>query len=447
MNNYSLAIDRAEILADPTPCTLARKMGYPTPWHVRSWWRDASDDEKYVLIMAARRHFKSRSFSVVYPIYRLLQDPNTQILLVGETHDAVTKWVREIIQHIEHPNGLLSFLKPESPIRWGTNEFIVARSSMSGEASVRAVGVGGTMLGSGADLIIGDDLISRDNSATMDKRIKIMDWFANVLGPILEDQGGVMRVIGTPWYEDDLYAHLVASEIWKVIKYPAISEAYPGGVLWPDKHDMADLMEKKKFIGSTAFTKQYLLDLSLVEGGMIHRDWIRYHTTLPDVPLIWRIGVDPSLGKTETAHYTGIVVDAKDKATGHHYIQDMDAGRWEGQARLNAISRMYHKYPDAHIVVEDTTMSSDFIGMLTRDTDLPVKPISPKGQDKVSRANAITPTMERGDMSFHERLRNSLLISQLIEFPDGSYDDLVDAWVYSVKSANETTRFFGFAKM
>jgi len=479
LNDYLLAVDRAEVKADPTPVLLAEKLGYSTPWHIREWW-EAADRYKYLLLLATRRHAKSRSLAILKSLKRLQIDPNRQILLVGETHSTVARWVREMAQLIEHPSGILSYLKPEKNIKWGTDEFIVARNSMSGEPSVRAVGVGGSMLGSGADDIIGDDIVSLVNSATIAKREKLTEWFDNVLTPILKKDGH-MTIIGTPWYEDDHYAHLRAlAPVWKTMEYPAIGDypglilsgdylpevmekmikimetrerviaflsSYPGGALWPEEYPMERLMEMKRLMGSIAFARQFMLDLSLIEGGMVKKEWFKWHTKLPDAPLIWRIGVDPSLGKTETSHYTGIVVDAKDKTTGKHYIEYQDAGRWQAHGRTQAISKMYNLCPESHIVIEDSSVTYDYIGMLRRDTDLPIKPISPRGRDKVSRLNTITPAMERGDISFNVRLKASLLVRQLIEFPKGTFDDLVDAWVYAIMSANQSGGFVGIAKM
>ena len=92
---------------------LAEALGYSTPEHMRVWWEILEREER-VLILAARRHGKSRSMSVIYPLYRLLNDPNIRIIIVSETATQAQKWLREITQHIEQ-NAILQDLKPATP--------------------------------------------------------------------------------------------------------------------------------------------------------------------------------------------------------------------------------------------------------------------------------------------------------------------------------------------
>lgn len=324
-------------------------------------------------------------------------------------------------------------------MKWSNKQIIVDRDITSGDPSIQTVGVGGALLGSGATDIVLDDVVSLENSATLARRDKLENWFNDVIMPIALEAETV-TVIGTPWDEDDLYHRMMSSKKWYVIRYPAISDDYPGGVLWPEKYDKDALMEMQDLIGSVSFARQFLLDLTQIEGGVVRGDWIKYYSILPDTELSWRIGVDPSIGKTERSDYTGIVVTAKDVTRSQIRVHDIDVGRWDPQARIDHITAMYRKYPDAHIVIEESAMSRDFIDMITRDTSLPVKPISHGGKDKQARLSAVTPALERGDIIFNRALQGSMLIRQLLEFPDGSYDDLVDAFVYSVQSQYDSDK-------
>jgi phage terminase large subunit-like protein len=57
--------------------------------------------------------------------------------------------------------------------------------------------------------------------------------------------------------QDDLYDDLKKSKKWKVFEYPAI---FPDGrVLWPERWNLAGLLEKKDTQGSAVFTREILV--------------------------------------------------------------------------------------------------------------------------------------------------------------------------------------------
>lgn len=107
--DFYSSCSRQRAMQDNTPTSLALEMGYPAPQHVQDWWEEA-EQHKYVLILAARRHFKSRAFAIIRSLHKLLTDPNRQIILAGETATLVEKWLSEAKQQIEKQPGPLNDL-------------------------------------------------------------------------------------------------------------------------------------------------------------------------------------------------------------------------------------------------------------------------------------------------------------------------------------------------
>ena len=418
--------------------------GDSLPSHVKNWLEIADKHDK-IFIEASRRHFKSRTFSVIHPLSQIIKNPDIKIILGSKTISQSKKWLREIRGHINSPRSPFLYLKPDDPEKWTESEIIVDRVDTSADPTITTTGVLKDILGAGGELIILDDPVSPKNSQTVLQREKLEEWFYQVLSPMLEP-GGQFIIVGTPWHEEDLYEIFRNDPEWKYYKFPAEKppedelmdyhvDYYnnPDEVLWYPKWNMDELTKKRKTQGSVWYAMSYLLDLSRVKGGIIDHTWLNWYGTLPEGDYHYVMAVDPSIGEKQTSDYTGIVVVARNRDTGRIYVIDSDMGRWESQKRIERIEYYFNLYPIQKIGVEDSAISKDFIGMLRRDTMLPIQPISHMGRDKTTRLQSISPRIESGDILFPLSLKHSKIpfYDQLIEFPKGSHDDLVDAFVYA----------------
>lgn len=86
------------------------------------------------------------------------------------------------------------------------------------------------------------------------------------------------------------------------------------------------------------------------------------------------------------------------------------------------------KHRPHQILIEDTSSGTALVQELQRETMLPIKPITPKG-DKYARALAITPTIEAGRVFLPDPAPTWLpdFLDEVGGFPDASHDDIVDS--------------------
>lgn len=82
--------------------------------------------------------------------------------------------------------------------------------------TLSAYGMGGSVVGSRADLIVADDLLDDKNTNTSYQRELAHHWFFTTLYSRLKSKIGRIVVIGTAWHADDLYARLRKSGDWVV---------------------------------------------------------------------------------------------------------------------------------------------------------------------------------------------------------------------------------------
>src|SRR5262249_30817559 len=101
------------------------------------------------LVLVPRGCLKTAIISVAYPLWLLVNDPQTTILLASETVTLAEHVLREIKAVIER-NTLFRVLFPELiPVdtrktKWSETEIVVPRPLEVKEASIQTIGVGGT---------------------------------------------------------------------------------------------------------------------------------------------------------------------------------------------------------------------------------------------------------------------------------------------------------------
>jgi hypothetical protein len=163
------------------------------------------------LIVTPRGTFKSSLCVVSYSLWLLTNNPNLRILITSELYTNSKNFIREIKAHIESEKFQSIYGSWRGPV-WHESEIIVkARTKNYKEASITAAGVGTIKVGQHYDVIIMDDVNSNQNSDTIEKAKKVVDYYRYILS-ILEPDG-IMAVIGTRYSEADLIGHILSNEL------------------------------------------------------------------------------------------------------------------------------------------------------------------------------------------------------------------------------------------
>jgi hypothetical protein len=159
-------------------------------------------------IITAFRGIGKSWITSAYVIWRLLNDPSLNIMVVSaskDRSDAFTTFTKRLIAEIP----MLSHLQPRDNQRDSMVAFDVGPAPAAHAPSVRSVGVMGQMTGGRADEIIADDVEVPNNSDTVTMRMKLSERvkeFDAILKP-----GGKITYLGTPQCEDSLYNEQVGS--------------------------------------------------------------------------------------------------------------------------------------------------------------------------------------------------------------------------------------------
>lgn len=87
-----------------------------------------------------------------------------------------------------------------------------------------AVGVGGSIIGSRARLLIADDILDQDNTRTAHQRELVHTWFHSSFLSRRMARVGRVVIIGNAWHHDDTYARLKAAGDWVVCHIPLLQD-------------------------------------------------------------------------------------------------------------------------------------------------------------------------------------------------------------------------------
>jgi len=254
-------------------------------------WGDLVHHHKKLCIEAARDHGKSYYFSNAYIAWQLYRyknnvrdqfsnrpaksNSNRGFLFSFSLQQAVD--LIEILKGTIESNDILRerlYPKSLNEGAWASTN-IMCRNG----ARLTGKGFGSSVRGAHPYYIVVDDGLKDNVIYSSMQRQKSIDYFHSVIMNMLVPKGQII-IVGTPFHAQDLYGDLKTKKGWFVIEYPAI---FPNGkILWPQRWNYKDLMEKRATQGNIIFSRENLcrpivsdssiFPLSILKNSLIRMD-------------------------------------------------------------------------------------------------------------------------------------------------------------------------------
>lgn len=207
-----------------------------------------------LLVNVPPNHAKSMTVTINYVTYRIVKDPNINVLVVSKTQEQAKKFLYAIKQRLTHPRyaDLQVAFGPADGYRatadqWAANKIYLggeARDSGEKDPTVEALGMGGQIYGSRANLIVLDDVVTLSNVGEWPKQ---MDWIRQEVASRLPPNGGQLLIVGTRVAPVDLYRELRNPEHYTDGKIPWTYLAMPAVLQYrPDPTDWVTLWPKSE---------------------------------------------------------------------------------------------------------------------------------------------------------------------------------------------------------
>lgn len=417
---------------------------------IRGYYQDAMCDHlqaaftrqiKRLIINIPPRHAKSNTVTVSFPTWAWALQPWLRFMFFSYAQDLSTK-------HSMDRRALME--SPWYRRNWGKRVQLVEDQKTELTNTARghmiATSLHGGAMGKGGDILIVDDPhdVKRADSDPMREQDLVL--FDRAVRSRLNDKkNGVIILVMQRLHETDLTGHLLATEPgeWTHLCLPAEAKARTviqmpysgkqvvreaGDVLVPEYQSKEQLEKEKRGMGSYAFAGQYDQAPSPPGGGIIKPAEFKRYTKLPDRFDRKIISVDCAFKDTEESSY--VCFQSWGKAAANYYLIDLYHAKLDFPTMLKEFQDWIAKGCNAGIiekVVEDKANGPAMIAML-KDKISGLVAYSPD-RDKVSRARAVSPLMEAGNVWVPAEGAVPWLADFLQEcraFPKGALKDRVD---------------------
>jgi predicted phage terminase large subunit-like protein len=214
---------------------------------------------------------------------------------------------------------------------------------------------------------------------------------------------------------------------WSVVYKRAYND--DGSLFFPEKLSYEFLESQKRSQGSYIFANQYLNEIIPAELQTFKKTWFRYYENLPKKRNTF-IFIDPALSEADTSDSTGIVVVHTDSEK-RWFIEHAARYRITPTKLIDYIFDLNKRYQPTCIGIEEVAYQKALLYFLSeemrrRGIVLPATGIkySPN-KSKQTRILSLVPRFEWGHVLLNQGLTDLEL--ELLQFPRGSHDDLIDA--------------------
>jgi predicted phage terminase large subunit-like protein len=406
--------------------------------------RDVADKKSPRLIVCLPpRHLKSQTCSVRFPVWCLLNNPTWEVAVASYSQDLANKfsrWARGLVEH----EASIKLMWPNAAIaseQSAVTEWKIATAEHLPGGTFKAVGRGAGFTGSGADVLVCDDMIKdheEADSATV--RQALWDWYSSVAITRLAPGGGVL-VIQTRWNQDDLVGRLLKeqetnpdADKWDIVEYKAIAESdekyrKDGEALLPERFSVEQLLKLKGAMIPRWWESLYQQRPIAKEGNLFKSEHFKRFYAAPDlkdfdaVIQVWDLRFGKS--KDSGSWVVGWVMGRKGA---QYYVLDETRGRWSYAESRDALRDITAKWPQAMAKIIENKANGPAIESDLENEVPGILLFDPRG-DKYQRAERILPLVKAGNVFFPEESAAAWTrdaISELESFPQGAANDRVD---------------------
>lgn len=434
------------IFADKAFATLRPTETFRANWHLRLICDHLEQVRRgeitRLIINTPPRSLKSHLVSVAFPAFVLGHDPSARI--IGASYgaslaDKFGAYTRSVMQSAWYRQ-----LFPDTrldPKMTAAGDFATTR-----RGGRLAVSRDGAFTGFGGDLILIDDPLKASDARSDAERGRVNAWFTqNVIQRLDDKTKGAVVVVMQRLHEDDLTGNLLEKGGWTHLKLAAIAEEderyslstgetiirRAGEALHPEREPLETLEKLKRDLGPYAFAGQYQQEPAPREGGLVQADWfprksadgVAFNLTVQS----WDTAI-----KTGEHNDWSVCTTWGRTADGRYYLLDVHRAKLTFPELIERMRLLYRRDHPDNVLVEDGANGPSLQQALTREGELPIVLVKPKG-DKEERLILVTGLIHSGYVVLPKEapwLDDFLL--EITYFPNARHDDQVDSFAQAL---------------
>ncbi len=373
------------------------------PFHL-DIYRLCKSDRKRVAVAAPRGHSKSTIVDLVYLCWVIVHQKASFVLLVSDTYSQAALFLETLKAELESNEQLKMFYGNQVTAKWAEGDIVCGGGK---GVMVKAVGAGMKVRGlkyrnSRPDLVIIDDLENDEIVESKERREKLERWFNGALIPCLSREGRVV-MIGTILHYDSLLCKILGKDTYMEFTKRIYKAIANGKALWPEHLDLAKLEDiKQDYINKGQgflFYQEYQNDPVSDEHRKFKVEKIKYLENENEL-----------LGK-----------------------------------QLNTFITIDRAYSLAKTAFQYTLKPALDDEMRKRNMFFMVEELKDLGRNKNVRIEGLVPRFETG--SVYLKRGQTDLVDELLRFPKGAHDDLIDALSYQLELASSKPGLGGVASV
>lgn len=265
------------------------------------------------------------------------------------------------------------------------------------------------------------------------ERKNVWDFYSGTLYNRLQP-GGAIVTIGHRMHQDDLCGRLLEQQAaggdkWEVVELPAINEA--GEALWPEAYDLEALERIRRNTFPRDWSALYLQNPVVENGDYFQREWLKPVAQLPDrATMKTYVGCDFAV-TSGGGDFSVICVVGLDPE-GRMFLVDLWRKQASSDVWVETLCDMIMRWKPQAIAQETGQIRSGIGPFLTRRMrergSYAYMEVFPTKHDKAIRAQSIRARMALDGLHYSVNAPwFPTLQSELLAFPNGKHDDIVDA--------------------
>lgn len=426
-----------------------------------------------LLLMCPPRMGKSEIGSRHFAPWALGHHNDWEIIAASHTGSLAMSFSRYIRDLLKDPSYTAVF--PNT--RLDPNSQSVENWNLTGAGGYLAAGVGSGITGRGSHILLLDDLVRDIEAAdSQGQRDSMWEWYISVAYTRLAPGGGVLGIM-TSWHDNDWAGRIQEmmatgeGDIFEIVKYPAINEKgdeyiladdsivqippdsdVPEGArmtrvkdsaIHPERYDLAAMTRiKRNFYAAgqqRMWASLYQQDPSPDEGAYFTRKMFSYYDAMPQTHKMhiyqaW----DFAISEKQQNDYTVGVTLGQDENDSLYVLDVLRMKLGDGEELMQRITSYAIQWQPVLIGFEDgqifKALESTFKKVCAQQAYYPSYEVLKPLTDKMVRSQPLRGRMQSGKVWFPLKAPWMVEVrDELLRFPAGKHDDIVDALGWSVR--------------
>ena len=383
---------------------------------------------------------KSTYTSVVFPAWAMGRKPGTQIILGSYATDLARKHGKRARQIVASPEYRSIFGEGLAPGSTAANEWALTNGSEYMSAGLLA-----GLTGNRADgLLIDDPTAGREEAESETMREKIKAAYDDDARSRIKP-GGWRVIVATRWHEDDLPGSILPENwhgesgrilcrdghYWEIICLPALADRSDdplgralGEGLWPEWFKPGHWEEFK--FPPRSWLSLYQQKPTSDEGTFFKREWMKRYTDCPKHLSIYMSG---DFAVTDSGgDYTELAVWGVDELD-NVYALDWWYGQTSADVWVKALIDRAMRFKPLWFVGETGPIRRAIEPLLNKEMEARKHYVATEwlsGGDKAANARSFQGMCSVGKVHFPATEWAERAIDQMLRFPSGKHDDVVD---------------------